>query len=30
MLLTGAENVAALRKLPKFVHEPLKQWMELA
>jgi isopentenyl-diphosphate delta-isomerase len=29
MLLTGAENVAALRKVPRLIGEPLKQWMAL-
>lgn len=29
MLLTGASNVAELRKLPRLIFEPLKQWMTL-
>jgi isopentenyl-diphosphate Delta-isomerase len=29
MLLTGADSIASLRKLPRIVREPLKQWTEL-
>jgi len=30
MLLTGASSIAELRKVPRFLFEPLKQWTELA
>jgi isopentenyl-diphosphate Delta-isomerase len=30
MLLSGAGSIAELRKLPRLVFDPLKQWMELA
>lgn len=29
MLLTGAGSVAALRTIPKLLHDPLKQWLAL-
>jgi isopentenyl-diphosphate delta-isomerase len=28
MLLTGASNIAELRKLPRLIFEPLKQWLD--